>query len=204
MLRVGRRPAWARRGQGTARAGASVPSQEDRLSRLLPASWLAAMRTEAGTRREPPSEVVHASRHRIRVATVVGPAASSLLRSVESSGVLRDAPLVRLIGMVHDVVGTSLCITYWLLVGLRPFEAQDESELIHQHLHVAPRPLSERASQPIPALLEAVVMDCLARDPAGRPGDADELSVRLEMSVPGKAWTAADAGAWWNGRAMRR
>src|SRR5262245_6777702 len=93
------------------------------------------------------------------------------------------------------------CVGYFMLTGVRPFEAQDLADLMRQHLLVVPARPSARAPQPIPEALEAVVMDCLAKDPDARPCDADELSERLARSVPGEPWSQADAAAWWNAQA---
>jgi serine/threonine-protein kinase len=92
------------------------------------------------------------------------------------------------------------CIAYWLLSGSRPFESMERSELLRQHAQVMPPSLVERAPQPISAELDAVVMACLAKDPASRPRDADELSARLAASAPDEAWSSADAEAWWQGK----
>jgi serine/threonine-protein kinase len=92
------------------------------------------------------------------------------------------------------------CVAYWLLSGEKPFESDDAGELMRQHVQVAAAPLGERAKQAIPAPLEAVVMACLAKEPAGRPRDADELSERLARAVDGEPWSAAEAHAWWEGK----
>ena len=89
------------------------------------------------------------------------------------------------------------CVGYFVLTGVRPFEAGDLGDLMRQHLLVKPPRLSERAPQPIPEALEAVVLDCLAKDPSARPSDADELSDRLAQSIPGEPWSQADAAEWW-------
>ena len=94
------------------------------------------------------------------------------------------------------------CVAYWLLAGVRPFESNDRTELLRQHAQAAAVPLAERAPQPIPPALDAAVMTCLAKDPAERPRDADELSERLAASVPGPPWGRGDADAWWNGKTM--
>jgi serine/threonine-protein kinase len=92
------------------------------------------------------------------------------------------------------------CVAYWLLSGEKPFEADDAGELMRQHVQVAAAPLGERAKQPIPPALEAVVMACLAKEPASRPRDADELSERLARAVDGEPWSSAEALAWWAGK----
>jgi len=92
------------------------------------------------------------------------------------------------------------CIAYWLLTAARPFETAERSELLRQHAQVLPPSLVERAPQPIPAELDAVVMACLAKDPAARPRDADELNARLAASMPDDTWSGAEAEAWWQGK----
>ena len=92
------------------------------------------------------------------------------------------------------------CVGYFMLSGVRPFEAQDLADLMRQHLLVTPPRPSERAAQPIPEALEQVVLDCLAKDPSARPSDADELAERLARSTPGEPWSQADAEAWWRER----
>ncbi len=94
------------------------------------------------------------------------------------------------------------CIAYWLLSGTRPFEAAERSELLRQHAQVTPTPLAERAPQSIPPSLDAVVMACLAKDPAARPRDADELCDRLARSLVGEPWSSAEAEAWWRGKSQ--
>jgi len=72
--------------------------------------------------------------------------------------------------------------------------------MLRLHAQASPTKLSERAKQPIPEALEAVVMACVTKDPAARPHDADEVSVRLAASVSGEPWTQADAHVWWSGK----
>jgi serine/threonine-protein kinase len=90
------------------------------------------------------------------------------------------------------------CVAYWLLSGERLFETDEQAELLRLHAQGEPVRLAERAHQPIPPALEAVVMACVAKDAGARPRDADEVSARLAASVPGEPWTSADAEAWWN------
>lgn len=89
------------------------------------------------------------------------------------------------------------CLAYWLLAGVTPFDSDDAGVLLRMHAQSPPPPLSQRAKQPIPARLEALVMACLAKDADDRPQDADRLRADLLASIEGPPWTAADAGAWW-------
>jgi hypothetical protein len=58
-------------------------------------------------------------------------------------------------------------------------------------------PPSERSEQDIPAALEALILQCLAKDPAARPASASELGDRLAATVPAAAWTDQMAHRWW-------
>jgi eukaryotic-like serine/threonine-protein kinase len=89
------------------------------------------------------------------------------------------------------------CVAYFLLAGAKPFDADSGGELMRQHVQVPPPPLAARATQAVPARLEALIMACLAKDPAARPRDADAMSAELAMCVDGAPWSPADAQRWW-------
>jgi hypothetical protein len=42
---------------------------------------------------------------------------------------------------------------------------------------------------------DALVLECLAKDPSARPESADVLATRLAATVPAEAWTADAARA---------
>jgi serine/threonine-protein kinase len=69
-------------------------------------------------------------------------------------------------------------------------------QLVVQHARATPAPPSTRTELPIPPELDAIVMACLAKDPADRPQNARELARRLE-AVPVSEWTPELARAWW-------
>jgi serine/threonine-protein kinase len=89
------------------------------------------------------------------------------------------------------------CVGYWLIAGVKPFEAESPAELLRQHAQTPAPPLSSKAPGPVPRRLEALIMSCLAKDPADRPADADRLGLALEESLESECWTAADAREWW-------
>jgi eukaryotic-like serine/threonine-protein kinase len=89
------------------------------------------------------------------------------------------------------------CVAYYLLTGQFVFEADTPMRMFAQHLQLAPIPPSERTELPIPSDLEAVVLSCLAKDPARRPQSALELLRRLEACRLSDAWSNDDARAWW-------
>ena len=89
------------------------------------------------------------------------------------------------------------CVGYWLLTGTLVFRGVTPLETVVMHVSREPEPLSRRTSRPIPAELEAIVLACLAKDPAARPQTADELAARLAETRLGEEWTQARARAWW-------
>ena len=74
------------------------------------------------------------------------------------------------------------CMAYELLTGRPPFVAPSPQRVLGAHISETPRPVAELRPE-TPAPLAAIVMKCLAKDPAGRPADAAELSRALEEST---------------------
>ncbi|MEZ4652726.1 MAG: serine/threonine-protein kinase [Candidatus Eisenbacteria bacterium] len=88
------------------------------------------------------------------------------------------------------------CVAYWLLTGLPVFEAESPLGLVAKHIEETPIPLSRRTELEIPTALEAIVLDCLSKDPADRPPSAEALAERLD-AFGGSVWTQQDARSWW-------
>ncbi|HET7039168.1 MAG TPA: serine/threonine-protein kinase [Gemmatimonadales bacterium] len=91
------------------------------------------------------------------------------------------------------------CVAFWLLTGRLVFQGRTAAALIVAHAREAPpRPggLVE-----IPEALDRIVLDCLAKDPAARPANAEVLSERLAAVPLARPWTPAAAAAWWAGQA---
>jgi hypothetical protein len=79
------------------------------------------------------------------------------------------------------------------------FARPDEEEVLRAHLHDPPPGLRPRVPGWLPAELEALVVACLAKDPAQRPASAGALAAALRaIEVPAaEAWTEGRAAAWW-------
>ena len=96
-----------------------------------------------------------------------------------------------------DIYGIG-CLAYWLLTGQLVFTGDTPMQLLMKHAQAMPEPPSARTELPIPKELEAIVLACLAKDPADRPQTARELSRRLETVSGAGAWTPELARAWWD------
>ena len=96
--------------------------------------------------------------------------------------------------------------------GRRPFPDGDreasDPKLRYPQLVAEPIPLGDVAR--VPDALEGIVMACLDRDPAHRPGSAAEISVALEGVLEGMhldellAWPRGTRGLHDEGRGARR
>ena len=78
-----------------------------------------------------------------------------------------------------DLYGVG-AIGYWLLTGTDVFAGSSVVELCSHHVHAAPEGLSQRLGAEVPADLEAVILRCLAKDPAQRFASARALREALE------------------------
>ena len=89
------------------------------------------------------------------------------------------------------------CVAYFLLTGQHVFSADTPVATALAHVHNAPIPPGLRSEFKIPPALDALIMECLAKDPAARPASAAVVSERLAATVPADAWTLDAARAWW-------
>ena len=92
-------------------------------------------------------------------------------------------------------------VGYFALTGQHVFQGRTLVEVCSHHLHTTPEPPSRRLDSPVPADIEAVVLDCLEKDPARRPAGARELRRRLAACAAFGGWSEEDARAWWEANA---
>ena len=90
-------------------------------------------------------------------------------------------------------------VAYETLAGAHPFGARAPQALVAAHLTEAPPPLAVRRPDAPPALA-ALVMRCLAKDPASRPQSAAEIVATLDALHP----TGESAAGSTPGRPARR
>jgi len=89
------------------------------------------------------------------------------------------------------------CVAYYLVTGDLVFERDSALAMALAHVNAIPTPPRERSEFVIPPALDALILQCLAKDPAQRPPSATELANRLATTVSPDAWTADDAHRWW-------
>jgi len=90
------------------------------------------------------------------------------------------------------------CLAYWLLTGERVFEGSTPIQVLLKHANEPPRRPSERSPYPDATLLDDLVLQCLAKDPAERPRDAGHLGQLLRGIALEEVWTQEDAELWWS------
>ena len=89
------------------------------------------------------------------------------------------------------------CVGYWLLTGKRVFEAQTRADMLVMHAHQKPVLPSKRVDRLLHPALEALVMQCLEKNPNKRPQTARELSDALGALQFEHPWTDERARLWW-------
>lgn len=88
------------------------------------------------------------------------------------------------------------CVAYWLLTGRLVFDEHLPMAMMVAHTTRSPTPPSKRTKLEIPPALEALILSCLAKDPADRPQSAKALTRALEaLDLPD--WSPEQARAWW-------
>jgi len=71
------------------------------------------------------------------------------------------------------------CVAYYLLTGELVFAGETALQTALLHVQQQPVPPSERTGNPIPPMLERLVLACLAKHPADRPQSASDLGAAL-------------------------
>ena len=89
------------------------------------------------------------------------------------------------------------CVAYFLLTGQPVFARDTAVATALAHVNEPPLAPSLRSELDIPPALDALILECLAKDPNERPASAQVLARRLAAAVPSDAWTPDSARAWW-------
>jgi serine/threonine-protein kinase len=95
-----------------------------------------------------------------------------------------------------DIYGIG-CVAYWLLTGQLVFPESTSAAMMVAHVQQTPVPPSQRTDNPVPACLEAIILDCLEKEPARRPASVIELARQLRACPIDPPWTDEKAQDWW-------
>jgi eukaryotic-like serine/threonine-protein kinase len=87
-------------------------------------------------------------------------------------------------------------LTYFLLTGQPPFAGLSPAKTLAAHLYEMPAPLT-RHRLDVPLELEAIVLRCMAKNPADRFPDARSLDSALADCHAVGQWTEQEAADWW-------
>jgi tRNA A-37 threonylcarbamoyl transferase component Bud32 len=85
----------------------------------------------------------------------------------------------------------------FLVTGEPPFVRDSVVQTLAAHINEPPAPLRSRRAE-LPADLEAIVLQCLAKDPGQRFADVATLGEALEACGSSGRWTQSDAALWWS------
>jgi len=89
-------------------------------------------------------------------------------------------------------------VAYFLLTGQDVFSGETVVEVLSRHMLQEPLPPSTHLSTPLAADLEQLVLQCLAKEPAGRPSSAAALRAALLACTDAARYDRAAATAWWS------
>lgn len=95
-----------------------------------------------------------------------------------------------------DIYGLG-CAAFWLLTGRTVFVEDNPTAMALAHVQKEPEPPSRLTEVEVPAQLDALVLECLAKKPEARPPSASELKRRLRLCAAAAPWDAEDAERWW-------
>jgi serine/threonine-protein kinase len=88
-------------------------------------------------------------------------------------------------------------LAYFLLTGQPPFAGRSSVQVLAAHLYEPPAPLTNHRPD-LSAELQAIVLRCLAKDPAERFSDIPGLEQALAKCPCASQWTEEDAARWWH------
>jgi serine/threonine-protein kinase len=95
-----------------------------------------------------------------------------------------------------DIYATG-CVAYYLVTGKPVFTGPTPMAVVVHHANTPPPKPSDNSELPVPAALDRLILDCLAKDPADRPQSARELARRLSAIDGLPPWTDDRARDWW-------
>jgi hypothetical protein len=89
------------------------------------------------------------------------------------------------------------CVAYWLVTGALVFDATTPLAMVVAHVTSTPKAPSTRVAVSIPAELDRLILQCLAKNPTARPASALELQRLLDAVPFADPWNEERAVTWW-------
>ena len=84
-----------------------------------------------------------------------------------------------------------------LATGRNVFDGESLFDVVSKHLHANPDPPSRHAPHGLPPELNALILECLEKEPDRRPRTARELARKLRGVPLADRWGDEQAEAWW-------
>ncbi len=88
-------------------------------------------------------------------------------------------------------------MAYWLFTAEKMFDSPTLAALLVAHSSQEPVPPSRRVDVKIPAPFDALVLDCLIKDPDSSVQSAEHIVERLEQIEFAAPWSSHRAESWW-------
>ena len=89
------------------------------------------------------------------------------------------------------------CVAYYLLTGETVFPGESAIAVMLAHVKDAPLPPSVRSRFDVPAKLDTLILECLAKDKESRPRSVGVVAKQLADCLPARSWTSDSARLWW-------
>ena len=97
------------------------------------------------------------------------------------------------------------CVGYWLLTGKPVFDSGSSPiQTVMDHVQKTPPLVSARTKETIPAELDFILLQCLAKEPNERPQTMQDLAESLRRIPFANPWTQERARRWWLEQGSRR
>jgi CHASE1-domain containing sensor protein len=93
-------------------------------------------------------------------------------------------------------------VAYFVLTGSTVFDGGTALEVYVKTVSQPPEPVAQRLGREPCRALEALIMQCLAKDPSERPASADVLA-RALRDTGVRPWSADEADRWWREHGQR-
>lgn len=88
-------------------------------------------------------------------------------------------------------------VAYFLATGTPVFRGESIIEICSHHLHTQPESPSQRVGRPLSPDFEALILQCLSKDPADRVASARAFSESLLRCQDAGKWSLEASRQWW-------